>query len=56
MQKLADKERKAMEKAYQLKQEALREDDDVFDVAFEGQGDENAATSATDVKVTIHVG
>ncbi len=35
--KIADKERKAMEKAFQMKQEALREDDNVFDVAFEGQ-------------------
>ena len=33
-------------------QEALREDDNVFDVAFEGQGDEQQTTvSATDVKV-----
>ncbi|GAX85748.1 hypothetical protein CEUSTIGMA_g13163.t1 [Chlamydomonas eustigma] len=49
--KIADKERKAMEKAFQMKQEALKDDDNVFDVAFEGQGDENAVTSATDVKV-----
>lgn len=49
--KIADKERKLMEKAFQMKQEALREDDNVFDVAFEGQGDDNATTSATDVKV-----
>ena len=49
--KIADRERKANEKAHQMKMEALREDDNVFDVAFEGQGDENAATSATDVKV-----
>ena len=49
--KIADRERKANERAHQLKLEALREDDNVFDVAFEGQGDENAATSATDVKV-----
>jgi ATP-binding cassette subfamily F protein 1 len=51
--KIADKERKTMEKAFQIKQEALRDDDDnVFDVAFEGQGDENAIASATDVKVS----
>lgn len=40
-----------MEKAFQAKQEALREDDNVFDVAFEGQGDDSAVLSATDVKV-----
>jgi hypothetical protein len=50
--KIADKERKTMEKAYQMKQEAMREDDNVFDVAFEGQGGDAAAIfSATDVKV-----
>lgn len=35
----------------QAKVEALKEDDNVFDVSYEGQGDENATTSATDVKV-----
>lgn len=49
--KLADKERVAMEKAFQIKLEALKDDDNVFDVAFEGQGDESATSSATDVKV-----
>mmetsp|Transcript_25706 Transcript_25706/g.56007 ORF Transcript_25706/g.56007 Transcript_25706/m.56007 type:complete len:749 (-) Transcript_25706:104-2350(-) len=49
--KMADKERKAMEKAFQMKQEALKEDDNVFDVSFEGQGDSNTTASATDVKV-----
>lgn len=49
--KIADRERKANERAHQMRLEALREDDNVFDVAFEGQGDVNAATSATDVKV-----
>eukprot|EP00798_Chlamydomonas_sp_ICE-L_P029146 gene29146-32366_t len=52
--KIADKERKASERAYQLKQEALREDDNVFDVAFEGQGGVDGAgvaVSATDIKV-----
>ena len=29
----------------------MQDDDDVFDVAFEGQGDESATVSATDVKV-----
>lgn len=49
--KLADKERKAFEAAYRAKQEALREDDNVFDVSFEGQGEDTATASATDVKV-----
>ena len=51
--KIADKERKLMEKAFQMKQEALREDDNVFDVAFEGQGDDNATTSAERRKVAF---
>lgn len=57
--KLADKERKAMEKAYRAKEDALRDDDNVFDVSYEGMGDGVAAT-ATDVKVrrdsTLHTG
>lgn len=48
--KLVDKERKAMERAFQAKQDALKEDENVFDVAYEGQG-EDAVVSATDVKV-----
>uniref|UniRef100_A0A7S3QXV4 ABC transporter domain-containing protein n=1 Tax=Dunaliella tertiolecta TaxID=3047 RepID=A0A7S3QXV4_DUNTE len=48
--KLADKDRKAMEKAHQLKLAALREDDNVFDVSYEGQGEDSATASATDVK------
>ncbi|KAF5839706.1 P-loop containing nucleoside triphosphate hydrolase protein [Dunaliella salina] len=48
--KLADKDRKDMEKAYQLKLAALREDDNVFDVSYEGQGEDSATASATDVK------
>lgn len=39
-----------MEKALQVKAEALKDDDNVFDVSFEGQGME-AIASATDVKV-----
>ncbi|KAG1675121.1 hypothetical protein FOA52_003344 [Chlamydomonas sp. UWO 241] len=50
--KVADRERKAAEKAYQIRLEALREDDNVFDVAFEGQGDDKAISSALDVKVS----
>jgi hypothetical protein len=38
---------------FQAKQEALREDANVFDVSFEGQGDESVVASATDVKVCI---
>ncbi len=37
--------------ASQLKMAALREDDNVFDVSYEGQGEEGATASATDVKV-----
>ena len=50
--KLADKERLLMEKAHRMREEAMREDDNVFDVAFEGMGaDDGATASATDVKV-----
>lgn len=35
----------------QLKLQALREDDNVFDVSYEGQGEEGSTVSATDVKV-----
>lgn len=48
--KLDDRERKAMEKALQIKADALKDDDNVFDVSFEGQGTEALAT-ASDVKV-----
>ena len=54
--KIADKERKAAERAHLMKLDALREDDNVFDVAFEGQGGEDgqgATSSATDIKVQI---
>lgn len=35
-----------------MKEEALRDDENVFDVAFEGMGtDDTATASATDVKV-----
>ena len=44
-----------MEKAVNAKIEALREDDNVFDVSFEGMGDESATVSATDVKVCVCV-
>mmetsp|Transcript_28799 Transcript_28799/g.52898 ORF Transcript_28799/g.52898 Transcript_28799/m.52898 type:complete len:685 (-) Transcript_28799:233-2287(-) len=48
--KISDKERKALEAAYKAKQDALKEDDNVFDVSYEGQGDE-AISTATDIKV-----
>ncbi|GBF96295.1 ABC transporter F family member [Raphidocelis subcapitata] len=49
--KLADKERLLLEKAYRAREDAMREDDNVFDVAFEGMGDGDATLSATDIKV-----
>ncbi len=49
--KLADKERLAEEKAARTKEEALRDDDNVFDVAYEQQGDGTDVVSATDIKV-----
>ena len=51
--KAADKQRKLAEKAHRIKEESLRDDDNVFDVAFENQGLEGAegAVSATDIKV-----
>eukprot|EP01026_Neomeris_dumetosa_P069397 TRINITY_DN6861_c0_g1_i4.p1 TRINITY_DN6861_c0_g1~~TRINITY_DN6861_c0_g1_i4.p1 ORF type:complete len:740 (-),score=178.24 TRINITY_DN6861_c0_g1_i4:265-2484(-) len=50
--KIQDKERKLMEKAYQIKQEALKEDDDVFDISYEGMGgDESALANASDIKI-----
>jgi ATP-binding cassette, subfamily F, member 1 len=51
--KIADKERKARERALALKAEALRDDDNVFDVSYEGMGDARATAqeNATDVKV-----
>jgi len=49
--KLADKERKLSEKAAAAKASALHDDDNVFDVAFEKQGDGDTTLSATDIKV-----
>ncbi|WIA09051.1 hypothetical protein OEZ85_008465 [Tetradesmus obliquus] len=49
--KLADKERQAMEKALRMKAEAMRDDENVFDVAFEGMGGDEPAATASDVKV-----
>lgn len=53
--KLADKQRKLQEKAHRVKEESLRDDDNVFDVAFENQGAEVAeqTVSATDIKVCV---
>jgi hypothetical protein len=41
----------AMEKSLRMKAEALRDDENVFDVSFEGMGTVEATASATDVKV-----
>ncbi|WPT16042.1 ABC transporter F family member 4 [Picochlorum sp. SENEW3] len=49
--KLADKERKMMEKAAAAKADALRDDDNVFDVSYEQTGDGDSTLSATDIKV-----
>jgi ATP-binding cassette, subfamily F, member 1 len=51
--KIAEKERKARERAQMLKAEALKDDDNVFDVSYGGMGDARSAAqeNATDVKV-----
>lgn len=49
--KLADKDRKLLEKAAAAKAAALQDDDNVFDVAYEQQGDGDGTLSATDIKV-----
>ena len=48
--KIADRERMLLEKAHRMREDAMREDDNVFDVAFEGMGNEEVTASATDVK------
>lgn len=48
-------ERKALEAAVRAKEDALREDENVFDVSYEGMGEEVSAT-ATDVKVRACMG
>jgi ATP-binding cassette subfamily F protein 1 len=45
----------AMEKSLRMKAEALRDDENVFDVSFEGMGTVEATASATDVKVGDNV-
>eukprot|EP00891_Asterochloris_glomerata_P000401 jgi/Astpho2/401/Aster-03451 len=50
--KLADRQRKLAEKAHRIKEDMLRDDDNVFDVAYEQQGEVDATVSATDIKVT----
>ncbi len=53
MKKLADKERRQIEEAHRAKAAALRDDDNVFDVAYEQQGSEGQdVLSATDIKVS----
>lgn len=53
VRKIADRDRKAAEKAAQAKAAALRDDDNVFDVSYENQGAEGEGAntlSATDIK------
>ncbi len=54
VKKLVDKERRQLEEAARLKEAALRDDDNVFDVAYEQQGGGGAeaanTVSATDIK------
>ena len=51
--KISDKDRKQLEKAHQAKLAALQDDDNVFDVAYEQQGDgAEANQSTTDIKVS----
>ena len=51
--KLVEKERKLLEKSVREKEAALRDDDNVFDVSYENQGDSTAdVVSATDIKVS----
>ena len=53
IKKLADKERRQLEEAHRAKAAALRDDDNVFDVAYEQQGGEGQdVLSATDIKVS----
>ena len=53
IKKLADKERRQMEEAHRAKAAALRDDENVFDVAYEQQGGEGQdVLSATDIKVS----
>lgn len=50
--KLAEKERKLLEKSVREKEIALRDDDNVFDVSYENQGENTTdVVSATDIKV-----
>ena len=51
LRKIADRDRKASEKAAQAKAAALRDDDNVFDVSYEQQGEGDGTLSATDIKV-----
>ena len=51
--KLADRQRKLAEKAHRIKEDMLRDDDNVFDVAYEQQGEVDATVSATDIKVNL---
>lgn len=49
--KMEQRERKILEQQAAAKAAALRDDDNVFDVSFERQGDGDGTVSATDIKV-----
>ena len=54
LRKLNDKQRRLQETAARNKADALRDDDNVFDVSYENQGgagDAGDTVSATDIKV-----
>ena len=54
LRKLNDKQRRLQETAARNKADALRDDDNVFDVSYESQGgagDAGDTVSATDIKV-----
>lgn len=54
VKKIAEKERKAAEKAHALKQAALRDDDNVFDVSYEGMGDTRTVAQENMADVKVH--
>jgi ATP-binding cassette subfamily F protein 1 len=52
VKKIADRDRKLLEKTHAAREAALRDDDNVFDVSYEQQGDGSGGTvSATDIIV-----
>lgn len=51
---MEEKERRAAEKAHVLKMAALRDDDNVFDVSYEGMGDARTAAQENMADVKVH--